>query len=66
MTTNVDYDHFWSLHPGGGQWLMGDGSIRYISYAVGTNVVTTINGINVTLLEVLASRAGGEAAPPSD
>jgi len=66
MTTNVDYDHYWSLHPGGGQWLMGDGSIRYISYAVGTNVVTTINGINVTLLEVLASRAGGEAAPPSD
>ena len=66
MTTNVDYDHYWSLHPGGAQWLMGDGSIRYISYAVGTNVVTTINGISVTLLEALASRAGGEAAPPSD
>ena len=66
MTTNVDYDHYWSLHPGGAQWLMGDGSIRYISYAVGTNVVTTVNGISVTLLEALASRAGGEATPPSD
>jgi prepilin-type N-terminal cleavage/methylation domain-containing protein len=27
--------HFWSLHPGGGQWALGDGSIRFISYDAG-------------------------------
>jgi prepilin-type N-terminal cleavage/methylation domain-containing protein len=59
----TDWDHFWSLHPGGGMWLMGDGSVRFISYAAGTAVVTQINGINVTLLEALASRAGGEVVP---
>ncbi len=66
LTTNVDYGHYWSLHPGGAQWAMSDGSVRYINYASGASVVTTINGISVTLLEVLASRAGGETAPPSE
>jgi prepilin-type N-terminal cleavage/methylation domain-containing protein len=58
-----DWNHYWSLHPGGGMWLMGDGSVRFIPYAVGTTVVTQINAINVTFLEVLASRAGGEVTP---
>jgi prepilin-type N-terminal cleavage/methylation domain-containing protein/prepilin-type processing-associated H-X9-DG protein len=59
----ADYNHFWSTHPGGGMWLFGDGSVRFIPYGTGTAVVTQINGINVTLLEVLASRAGGEVTP---
>ena len=52
--------HFWSLHPGGGLWLLADGSVRYISYSAGTQNVTVISGISVMLLEAMASRAGGE------
>lgn len=59
-TNPSDWNHYWSLHPGGGMWLMGDGSVRFIPYGTGSAVVTTINGINVTMLEALASRDGGE------
>ena len=55
-----DYNHYWSMHPGGGMWLMGDGSVRFIAYSAGAAVVTQVNGVNVTLLEAMASRAGGE------
>jgi hypothetical protein len=53
-------DHYWSLHPQGGMWLVADGSVRFINYTAGTRVVTQISGINVTLMEALASREGGE------
>lgn len=43
-----DTFHFWSFHPGGGHWLYGDGSVRFMSYAGGP------------LTKALASRAGGE------
>ena len=56
----ADYNHYWSLHPGGGMWLMGDGSVRFIAYSAGAAVVTQVSGVNVTLLEAMASRAGGE------
>ena len=57
---NVHRYHFWSLHPGGGMWLMTDGSVRFISYSAGTAVVGTFNGYSRTMLECLATRAGGE------
>jgi hypothetical protein len=41
-------------------WLLADGSVRFISYNAGAQVVTQIQGVNVTLLECLASRDGGE------
>jgi len=52
--------HFWSLHPGGGMWGFADGHVQFLTYSAGTRVVTTVNNINVTLLEALASRSGGE------
>jgi prepilin-type N-terminal cleavage/methylation domain-containing protein/prepilin-type processing-associated H-X9-DG protein len=43
-----DAAHYWSFHPGGAQFLMGDGSVRMIKY--------TDNKI----LAALSTRAGGE------
>jgi prepilin-type N-terminal cleavage/methylation domain-containing protein/prepilin-type processing-associated H-X9-DG protein len=58
---NIHRNHYWSLHINGANWLFADGSVRFITYAAGTDVVGTYNGIpNVTVLECLASRAGNE------
>ena len=54
------YNRFWSLHSNGANWALADGSVRFIAYAAGTTVATQVNGINVTLLECMASIAGGE------
>jgi prepilin-type processing-associated H-X9-DG protein len=43
-----DRFHFWSLHPGGANWLFADGSVHFLSYSV------------APLLPALATRAGGE------
>jgi prepilin-type N-terminal cleavage/methylation domain-containing protein/prepilin-type processing-associated H-X9-DG protein len=48
-----DQVHFWSLHPGGGNFLMADGSARFLSY--------TANAV----LSQLATRAGGEVVDMS-
>lgn len=44
-----DQAHFWSLHPNGGNFLLGDGSVRLLSMNVGN-----------TVFAQLCSRAGGE------
>jgi prepilin-type N-terminal cleavage/methylation domain-containing protein/prepilin-type processing-associated H-X9-DG protein len=44
-----DQVHFWSLHPGGANFAMADGSVRLIFYS------------SDPLMPALASRAGGEA-----
>lgn len=48
-TNRCAVTHFWSMHSGGGNWAMGDGSIRFFAYAAGT-----------TVLPQMASRDGGE------
>jgi prepilin-type N-terminal cleavage/methylation domain-containing protein/prepilin-type processing-associated H-X9-DG protein len=53
-TNYCDANHFWSLHNGGGNWVFCDGSVRFLSYNVGTSVQAA-----------LATTAGGEPVDAS-
>jgi prepilin-type processing-associated H-X9-DG protein len=44
-----DQIHFWSVHPGGANFALADGSVRFINYT------------SDPLMPALASRAGGES-----
>jgi len=48
LTDNCDQTHFWSLHQGGANFMMADGSVHFIIYDANP------------LLPALATRAGGE------
>jgi prepilin-type N-terminal cleavage/methylation domain-containing protein len=52
---NCSFNAVWAFHAPGGNFCMGDGSVRTISYPAGNQ---PLGGI--TLLEALASRSGGE------
>jgi len=45
-----DAAHYWSYHPGGALFLMGDGSVRLVSYS------------NNNIIAALSTRSGGEVA----
>jgi prepilin-type N-terminal cleavage/methylation domain-containing protein/prepilin-type processing-associated H-X9-DG protein len=47
---NCEWVHFYSRHTGGGNWVMADGSVRFLSYSA--------DGV----MPALATRAGGEVA----
>ena len=40
--------HFWSMHPGGGNWLFGDGSVHFLSYSAGTTTLPSMASISGT------------------
>jgi prepilin-type N-terminal cleavage/methylation domain-containing protein len=50
-----DMHHFWSNHTGGGNWLLGDGSVRFLTYAAGP-----------VILVQMATKAGGEVVQNGD
>lgn len=52
--------HFWSLHPGGANWLLTDGSVRFISYMAGGPQNTSGQPYTPTIIESLATRSGSE------
>jgi len=54
LQNSCDRYHFWSLHPGGANFLFADGSIHFLSYSA------------VSVLPALASRAGGEVVDLPD
>jgi len=58
--------HFWSLHPGGANWAMADGSVRFLTYSAGGPQDTSGGPYTPTVIEALATRAGEEIADVSD
>jgi prepilin-type processing-associated H-X9-DG protein len=48
LTNQCDAFHFWSLHPGGANFLFADGGVRFLSYS------------GAAVLPALATRNGGE------
>jgi type II secretory pathway pseudopilin PulG len=48
VQNRCDVNHLWSPHPGGGHFVFGDVSVRFISYSA------------AAILPALATRAGGE------
>lgn len=62
---NVHRYHFWSHHPGGGQWAFVDGSTRFLSYSVDALSDSFDQGADTdfsppTVLESLATRSNGD------
>jgi prepilin-type processing-associated H-X9-DG protein len=49
-----DANHYWSKHPGGGNWLFCDGSVHFLTYNIGTS-----------LQAALATKAGNEVIDSS-
>lgn len=52
--------HFWSLHPGGANWAMADGSVRFIEYSAAGPQNTSGQPYTPTIIEAMATRAGEE------
>src|SRR5262249_7393719 len=53
-TRNCDTHHFGSAHPGGGNWLFADGSVRFLPYRANA------------ILPALATRSSGEVVNADD
>lgn len=50
--------HYWSLHPGGGQWALADGSVRFIAYGAGGPYQAPPLAPNV--IQAMSTRSGQE------
>jgi prepilin-type N-terminal cleavage/methylation domain-containing protein len=55
--------HFWSLHPGGGDWALADGSVRFIAYEAGGPQNTSGGPYTPTVIEAMSTRAADDVSP---
>jgi prepilin-type N-terminal cleavage/methylation domain-containing protein/prepilin-type processing-associated H-X9-DG protein len=55
--------HFWSLHPGGGNWALADGSVRFITYEAGGPQDLSSTPKPPGVIEAMATRANGDIVP---
>jgi prepilin-type processing-associated H-X9-DG protein len=53
LTNNCSAMHFWSVHPGGGNWLLADGSARFLNYDAGTTILPAMASMNGNEVVVL-------------
>ncbi len=59
--TDIHRYHFWSLHPGGANWALVDGSTRFIAYeAAGAQDPT---GAKISVIEAMATISRGDTVP---
>ena len=54
VRNSCDFNHFWSCHQNGANFLMADGSVHFVPYTTSRPVMIG-----------LSTRAGGEVATPS-
>jgi hypothetical protein len=59
-TVMCDAGHYWSYHPGGALFLMGDGSSRFVTYEAGGSIAGTFNGKVMTVIACMSTRNGAE------
>ena len=45
--------HFWSLHPGGGFWLMADGSVHFLAYSAATTILPAMASVDGTIPDAI-------------
>ena len=60
--TDIHRYHFWSVHPGGGNWALADGSVRFISYSSSApQIIPTASIPNPTpnVIQAMANRSDG-------
>jgi prepilin-type processing-associated H-X9-DG protein len=49
LSQRCDTNHWWSLHSGGGNFALADGSVRFFQYSAGAVIIPQ-----------MSTRAGGE------
>jgi len=67
--TDIHRYHFWSLHPGGGNWALADGSVRFISYSTSAPQIIPTSATQVVVpnvLQAMASRSDGSVVQLPD
>jgi prepilin-type N-terminal cleavage/methylation domain-containing protein len=63
INDNCDQIHFWSWHPAGANWLLGDGSCRFMNYSLDENPPQLTPA---SPLMQMCTRNGGEATNLAD